>query len=190
MGRIGLAFRVFFNVLFNAQKADQVRALELAAPKEEAIAPEASAQKEVVATSRDKSPPPPKAEPARSDALTLLETLQREARFLDFIQEDISSYTDQQVGGAVRDVHRGCHAALQRLFDLKPATDVAEGQKLTVDGNESAARIRLVGRVVESRPVTGVVVHPGWQASRCELPVWSGASETKLLLAPVEVELS
>ncbi|WP_437192753.1 DUF2760 domain-containing protein [Planctomicrobium sp. SH527] len=190
MGRIGLAFRVFFNVLFNAQKADRVRALELAEPEVDATAPAAPVEKPVVATPVAKSAPLPEAEPARSEALTLLETLQREARFLDFIQEDISAYTDQQVGGAVRDVHRGCHAALQRLFDLKPATDVAEGQKLTVDGNQSAARVRLVGRVVESRPVTGVVVHPGWQAGRCELPTWNGASENRLLLAPVEVELS
>lgn len=184
MGRIGLAFRIFFAVLFRAETAEQVRHLEEATlePAAETPAPAPVSQPEPVVKA--------KPAPTRSDALTLLETLQREARFLDFIQEDISSYTNEQVGGAVRDVHRGCQSTLKRMFDLGPATSAQEGSSLTLQGNESAAQYRLVGKVVDQRPVTGVLVHPGWKAERCELPTWSGDQESKLILAPAEVEIS
>ncbi len=184
MGRIGLAFRIFFSVLFRAETAEQVRHLEAvtAEPTEAAPTPAPVSQPEPVAK--------PKPAPTRSEALILLETLQREARFLDFIQEDISSYTNEQVGGAVRDVHRGCRSTLKRMFNLGPVTSAPEGSSLTLKGDESAAQFRLVGKVVEQRPVTGVLVHPGWKAERCELPTWSGDQETKLILAPAEVEIS
>src|SRR5262245_5919116 len=57
---------------------------------------------------------------ARSDALTLLATLQREARLIDFLMEDLASYDDAQIGAAVRDVHRDCAAVLERIFALRP----------------------------------------------------------------------
>jgi len=180
MGRIGLAFRIFFDVLFRADAAEQVRQLKTLPPPVEAPTP--------APVSKPAPPPAPKP-PARSDALTLLETLQREARFLDFIQEEITPYSNEQVGGAVRDVHRGCQAVFKRLFQLGPAIDVAEGSPVTLSGNESAAQYRLVGNVTDRRPVTGVVVHPGWKAERCDLPVWTGAADSQQLLAPAEVEI-
>ena len=180
MGRIGLAFRIFFDVLFHADVAEEVR--ELKSKSETAAIP----------GPEEKSAPAPAALPVsqRSDALTLLESLQREARFLDFIQEDISSYTNDQVGGAVRDVHRGCRALLERQFEIAPVSDLPESSKLTLNGTEPAARVRLVGKVVDHRPVTGVIVHSGWQAQRCDVPTWSGSPDMKLILAPMEVELS
>jgi hypothetical protein len=44
----------------------------------------------------------------RSEALTLLATLQREARFVDFIKESLEGYSDAQIGAVARDVHRDC----------------------------------------------------------------------------------
>ena len=70
--------------------------------------------------SRPATPPAPKP-PERSEAITLLATLQREARFVDFIQESLAAYSDAQIGAAVRDVHRDCAAVLKRLFELRPA---------------------------------------------------------------------
>ena len=54
--------------------------------------------------------------PARSEAITLLAALQREARFVDFIQESLAGYTDAQIGAAARDVHRDCGTVLKRMF--------------------------------------------------------------------------
>ncbi|HWL10290.1 MAG TPA: DUF2760 domain-containing protein [Planctomicrobium sp.] len=188
MGRVGLAFRIFFDVLFHAETAEQVRHMKGAST---------DAAEQVPASLPAPTAPTPKVEPAkpkpapsRSDALTLLETLQREARFLDFVQEDMSAYSNEQVGGAVRDVHRGCQTVLKRLFNLGPAISTPEGSSLTLNGEEPAAQIRLVGNVVDRRPVNGVVVHPGWKAERCDLPTWSGNLDFKTILAPAEVELS
>lgn len=187
MGRIRLAFKVFFEVLFNAERAEQIRRVEASPP------PPVSAQSEPAPekVSTPSKPAPPAPKPAgRSDAMTLLETLQREARLLDFLQEDLDGYSDQQVGSAVREVHRSSRAVLQRLFSLAPVLNQPEGSSYTLQGNEENARVRLIGKVVETRPVTGILVHAGWRAERCELPQWQGAPESRLVLAPAEVELS
>lgn len=185
MGRIGLAFKVFFDVLFNAARADQIRKIEASPPP---VSPEESVPEPSPVSKAQPAPPP--AKPGRSDALTLLETLQREARLIDFLQEEISSYSDQQVGSAVREIHRGCREALQRMFALSPVVQQEEGSSFTVGENEDAARIRLVGKVVDQRPVTGTLVHAGWRAEKCDLPQWNGTDEARLILAPAEVELS
>jgi hypothetical protein len=179
MGRIGLAFKYFFSILFHAETARKVARLE--GPP--AVEPEPAPQP----PSRQRAEPPP---PSRSEALTLLETLQREARLIDFIQEDLDGYSDAQVGAAVREVHRECRNVLQRLFAISPLVDQPEGTAYEVTEQDVSARIRLTGQVTESRPVRGTLVHTGWRADRCDLPRWSGADEYTSILAPAEVELS
>lgn len=183
MGRLLLAFKTFFSILGSAELAERVRAIESGPhpPKEPARLP----VEEKPAPLKPMKPPVP----SRSDALSLLETLQREARFLDFIQEEISGYTDQQVGAAVREVHRGCQGVLTRMFALEPVIPGEEGSSFTVSPGEAAARIHLVGNVSESRPVTGILVHAGWQATKVELPHWTGDIAHQRILAPAEVEV-
>ena len=41
-------------------------------------------------------------------AVQMLAALQREGRLVDFLQEDLSSYEDSQIGAAVRNIHTGC----------------------------------------------------------------------------------
>ncbi|MDQ3330533.1 MAG: DUF2760 domain-containing protein [Planctomycetota bacterium] len=95
-------------------------------------------------------PPPPKPAPApkptRSDAFTLLEALQREARLIDFLKEDVAPYEDAQIGAAVRDIHRDAAKLLERLFAIRPVIEQAEGSAVTLTGSE-AGRVRLVGNV-------------------------------------------
>lgn len=188
MNRIWLATKLFFLVLLKREIAERARQLHessaTAAPP--AVAPQspAAAQKTPAAAV------PAPTVPARSDALTLLEALQREARLIDFLQEEISSYTDDQVGGAVREVHQGCRAVLDRMFGIRPVRNEAEGTRVTVDEETPAAHTRLVGKVPEQRPVTGVLVHAGWKAERCQIPQWNGTPQTASVLAPAEVEAS
>jgi hypothetical protein len=136
--------------------------------------------------------PPPKpvapARAARSEALTLLEALQREARLIDFLKEDIAPYQDAQIGAAVRDIHRDGGKVLERLFALRPVLDQAEGSAVTLGGDQ-AGRIRLVGKVREG-VASGSLVHHGWEATKVELPVWSGPVAAERVVAPAEVELS
>lgn len=126
--------------------------------------------------------------PSRSEALTLLEVLQREARLIDFLKEDLSGYDDAQIGAAVRDVQRDSAKALERLFAFEPVIAQEEGTPVNAQ-DEPAGRTRLVGNVREGVG-QGTLVHGGWQASKLELPRWSGAKGTERIVAPAEIEVS
>ncbi len=56
--------------------------------------------------------------PTQTAALQLLGLLQREARFVDFIQEDVAPYTDAEIGAAARVVHEGCRKVLREHFAI------------------------------------------------------------------------
>ena len=132
-------------------------------------------------------PPEPK-RPAGEDALILLATLQREARLVDFLKEDLSGYDDAQVGAAVRDVHRDAAAVLDRLFAPGPAVDAAEGDRLD-PAVQPAGRVKTTGKVGGG---PGVVVHPGWAATKADLPARTGPPDEAAarLIAPAEVEVA
>jgi hypothetical protein len=135
------------------------------------------------------TPRPKPASASRSDALTLLATLQREARFLDFVQESLDGFGDAQIGAAARDVHRDCGRVLQRMFEIQPLLDEPEGTTVDVPAGFDAARYHLTGNVTGQPPFQGQLAHHGWRATRCDLPTWAGKPQTALLLAPAEVEL-
>ncbi len=131
----------------------------------------------------------PPAAPRRSEALTLLATLQREGRLVDFLMENIDAFDDAQVGAAVRDVHRACGATLRRLFAPAPAIPAAEGAAFTAAAGYDPERIRLTGRVTGQPPFQGAVAHPGWEATRCDLPAWNGNESAARIIAPAEIEI-
>jgi hypothetical protein len=60
------------------------------------------------------------AAPAATAALQLLGLLQREARFVDFVQEDVAGYADAEIGAAARVVHEGCRKVLREHFSIAP----------------------------------------------------------------------
>jgi len=180
MRRIWLAIRVFLLTLFSAEVARQV---EGALAGEPPSAPPAERPKP-----KPKQPPAPKP-PARSEALTLLATLQREARFVDFVQEPLEGYADAQIGAAARDVHRDCAAVLKRLFDFRPVVGDAEGAAIEVPAGFDAGKYRLVGNVTGEPPYRGKLTHHGWEAAKCELPAWTGSPASSRIVAPAEVEL-
>lgn len=181
MRRIWTAIRAFFITLFNGEIA---RRVELALIGVEP----AIAQAAIEAPPRFKEPVRPKP-PVRSEAVTLLATLQREARFVDFVKEDLAAYTDAQIGAAARDVHRDCGAVLERLFALRPVLQQEEGSEVEVVAGFDAGCYRLTGNVQGEPPFRGRLRHHGWRATACEVPAWSGTAEAARIVAPVEVEL-
>ena len=129
--RLSIAIRAFFRSLFNAEIAQQIDSIlaEGGPAVPELPAPAVPAAKPSVA----KQPP----KPSRSEALTLLATLQREARLVDFFKESLQGYSDAQIGAAARDIHRDTAAVLDRLFALEPVVEGEEGS-----ANRGAGRIR------------------------------------------------
>lgn len=197
--RIWLAIRVFFRVLFSRAAAEQVRrALEdlRQMRREGPIGPESPEAEEASAA----GPPTPKtplkgpAKPAakttvRSEALTLLAALQREARLVDLIQEPLDQYTDAQIGAAARDVLRNAAKTLDRFFGLRPVVQAEEGAVVETPRDMDPNRYRLIGRVAGQPPYRGRLVHPGWEAHRCELPTWTGPESAARVIAPAELEI-
>ena len=139
--RIFYAFKVFFQILFSGDAAKKVH-LALNPPTD---APKETVVEKVVEKIVEKKVVE---KPVRSDALTLLAALQREARFVDFLQEDLQPYDDAQVGAIVRDVHRGCAGVVKRMFDVKPLTDAAEGTSLTIDAPVDPLKYQVSGASV------------------------------------------
>lgn len=190
MHRIWVAFRAFFLALFHADAARRIdevlqqRCAAIPAPS----APQVAAQKSPPAKAPEKPKPAPRA-PVRSEALTLLAALQREARFVDFVKEPLGDYSDAQIGAVARDVHRDCSAVLERMFALRAASDAVEGADIEVPAGFDAGRYRLVGNVAGEPPFRGHLAHHGWEATVCQLPAWSGSDESARIIAPVEVEL-
>jgi hypothetical protein len=185
MGRLLLAFKLFFTVLFD--KAFAARAARLF---DEAAADETAAGRRTSGATVVAAPPvPAPVVSTRSDALSLLAVLQREARLIDFLKEGITGYDDAQIGAAVRDVHRDAAAVLERCFALRPVVEQAEGAEIPIPANPDAARLRLVGNLGGQTPPRGRLQHAGWQATKAELPQFTGREESARVVAPAEVEV-
>jgi hypothetical protein len=178
MIRIFPAFKAFLAVLFSKEKAQRV-ASALVTPTPGLPSP--VAEKPTVT-------PPMIAKPAfvRSEALTLISTLQREARFLDLVQEPLDGYSDAQIGAAARDVLRDSAKTLSRIFDIVHLAEASEGTYLELPDPVSSARWRIIGPSPHGNRAK--VVHAGWLAKRCEVPRWTGQETDAMVLSPAEVE--
>ena len=184
--RLGLAFRAFFRTLGNATVAEQVeRILRGDTP---ALPPpsEPKATRESVPAVPAKTATKT---PVRSEALTLLSALQREARFVDLVQESLDGYSDAQIGAAARDVLRDCRKTLDRMFALQPLLSQPESAAVEVPAGYEPNGFRVTGQSAQQPPLQGQLVHPGWQATTCQVPSWTGSHESSLIVAPAEVEV-
>lgn len=174
MRRLGLAFSVFFRILFNAPFAGSV--LQLSAPK-----PEEQAEKPVDQT-------PVLLETNPDSALQLLGLLQQEGRLIDFLEEEVAQYSDAEIGAAVRVVHEGCRKALHDHLSLIPIREEDEGARITLESGFDASSIRPTGNLVGEPPFTGSLAHRGWRAREIRLPKLAQGHDVRVI-APAEVEL-
>ena len=165
--RIGLAF----SVLFNAERAAQLQRNE-----PEDAQPAAEPQPVIV---RETTP---------EAALQLLGLLQREARFVDFVQEDVAAYSDADIGAAARVVHEGCRKVLGEHFSIEPVRSESEGSRITLAEGFDAAAVRLTGKVVGQPPFTGSLGHRGWRVTDTRLPKLAEGHDASVI-AQAEVEL-
>jgi hypothetical protein len=134
-------------------------------------------------------PPPPQLKEASPDAaLQLLSLLQRDARLIDFTMENLSNYSDAEIGAAARVVHEGCRKVLNEHFTIAPVREESEGSRLTLNEGFDAASISLTGIVVGKPPFHGNLTHRGWRATDVRLPKLAEHHDASVL-APAEVEL-
>lgn len=127
--------------------------------------------------------------PVRSDAISLIAALQREARLLDIVTEPLDGYSDAQIGAAAKEVLRDTGDVLQRMFGLEPLTELADGADLKTPEKFDAAQYRLTGNVSGDAPFSGTVAHHGWKATKCDVPQWTGEKSNAMIIAPIELEI-
>ena len=166
--RIKLAFAAFFTILFKGRLPA-------------ALQPVAA---------RAGTPAQPAAADSHDRAVQLLALLQREGRLIDFVLEDLAAYPDAQIGAAARDVHAGCRRVLERYVTLEAILPGREGEAVTVgrDQQIDPAAFHLVGNVAGQPPFRGTLLHPGWRASRVQLPPLGATDRT--IVTPAEIELT
>ncbi len=172
---LGTAFRAFFGSLFNSETAARVQAaLDLEPAAANLAAPSGSPEKTTA---------PPR--PLRSDGVALLATLQREARFVDLLQEPLGQFSDAQVGAAARPCLQQCAATLERVLALAPVVDSGEGETVEIPTDASPAAYQWIG---EGEGRTGQLIHQGWRATRVDLPAWTGPDADVLVIAPAQIK--
>ena len=192
---VNIALRAFFSALFNRDIARGIKEV-LDGSYDEASSLEPSSVSVVSSSSRDASialklGATPRSD-SRSEALELLAALQRDARFIDFIKEDISSCDDVSLAAAARTTHDRCAETLERFFQIRPLSHVPEGDTTIIDpAAQNPARLRISGAASHAfgTEVACRVAHAGWIAEKCDPPRWSGKEEDALVLAPVELEI-
>ena len=172
--RIPLAFGAFFSILSDAGFA--ARVLGLRQPVQ-AVAPEPP-----------KPAPRPLKEAQPDAALQLLGLFQRDARLVDFAEENLANYSDADIGAAARVVHEGCRKVLLEHFTIVPVRQEAEGSRITLNDGFDAGAIRLTGNVIGKPPFQGSISHRGWRVSEIPLPKLA-ESHNAAVLAQAEVEL-
>lgn len=175
--RIWLAWVAYFRIIFDAEFAGRVVQARRGPP--ELPAPMETPAPEKKAVLR---------EAPTDSALQLLSLLQRQGRFVDFLEEDMASFSDAEIGAAARVVHDGCRKALREHVTLTPVRDEAEESRVKVPSGFDASAIRLTGNVVGDPPFEGTLRHRGWRATEVKLPKIAEGHDVRVI-APAEVEL-
>jgi hypothetical protein len=183
--RLGLALVLFWKVLLHAALAAQVRALLQAGSQPQTSRGDAA---ELGAQGESRAEPVAKVEPDPTTALQLLGIMQREGRFVDFLEEDVSRFSDAEVGAAARVVHEGCRRGLKDYLVLEPVRPEAEGEAVILERGFDPARTRVTGNVVGEPPFHGRLAHHGWQVAEIRLPSLANRHDPRIV-APAEVEL-
>lgn len=173
MSRISSAFSSFFSILFKDELPFKV------------------AERYGFVKKQDMKPvpvPKPQPEVRTSDgALQMLSILQRDARLVDFLMEDISGYDDDQVGAAVRSLHEQSRAALGRYVTLSPVIDGVEGTPTRIENTDPQA-LKLIGNVPASGKASqGILRHKGWRVDKVDLP--KVQPKDVKVIAPAEIEI-
>ncbi|NHZ92908.1 DUF2760 domain-containing protein [Massilia sp. CCM 8733] len=180
--RIPIAFGAFFGALSDAGFASRIErvrdGMPVPTPAPAAVVPVAAAP----------APAPKPPAPTPDTALQLLSLLQRDARLIDFTQENLSGFSDADIGAAARVVHEGCAKVLREHFTIVPVRDEAEGSRVTLNEGFDARAVRLTGNVVGKAPFNGSISHRGWRAAEVRLPTLA-AGHDATVLAQAEVEL-
>lgn len=182
--RLSFAFRCFSSLLFQGKIPQEV----LRAVAGSAAEAASSAVTRTPSASANVGSDAPNPESV-DRAVQMLALLQRDGRLVDFLEEDVSSYPDGQLGAAVRSIHNSCRQVLDRYIKLEPVLSSEEDHPVTLPPGFDPAAIKLVGNVGSERPIRGLLRHRGWRVAEVTLPSLPQGSG-RAIVAPAEVEVA
>lgn len=156
---LGLAFKAFFKALKDPKKAREFMADE-----------------------------PKQIETQDASHLRLLTILQNSGRLIDFFKEDITAFSDAQVGAAVRKIHQDCAQCLEEMVTIRPVMEENEGAQVKVAAGYDPSSIKIIGKVKGEPPYTGILVHKGWKAHKRSLPKKVGEQHNEVICS-AEIEI-
>jgi len=165
MNKIILAFKMFFLILTNGKIGDEIEGLL----KKEKV-PEIEEKKK------------------ENTAEQLLMILQREARFVDFLQENLDGFDDSQIGAVARTLHTKCKKTMENYVKIESIFKEEEGSTVTVGKGFDPSEIRLIGNIKGEPPFKGRLSHHGWKAVDISLPALP-EGQKKGIIEPAEVEI-
>lgn len=157
-----LAFKCFFQIFMNAKFSEHV--------------------------SKFFEKPVPQIEEDKIEDTRILAILQRDARFMDFLQEKIDSYSDSQIGAVSRTLHEKCNKALNNYITIEEVLKEEEGKPVTIEKGFNPSEIRLTGNVTGSPPFKGTLRHHGWKVLKTKLPPLPEGDDGSII-EPAEVEI-
>ena len=116
----------------------------------------------------------------------MLALLQRDGRLIDFLMEDLATYSDEQVGAGSATCIAGA---------VRPSTNAPRSRRSSTRpraahrcrSGADPARVKVVGNAAGSPPFRGVLQHRGWEATRLDLPPLPATGRS--IVAPAEVEV-
>jgi Domain of unknown function (DUF2760) len=186
---MGLLILLLLAMIFSKSR---IKTVEVVKTAQQPVEPVVKIVEKIVEVERLVSAPTPEPvilkEYTPDAALQVLGLLQKDARFIDFIKEDIAAYSDADIGAAARVVHEGCKKTIGEHFSFAPIRNEQEGSRITVPVGFDASSIRLTGNIVGSAPFNGSLVHKGWQVTEVRLPKLTQGHNPNIIAA-AEIEL-
>ena len=113
---------------------------------------------------------------------------QKQGRLVDFLQQDIASFSTAEVGEAARVVHDGCARILGDYFTMVAIRTEEEGALVSVDADYNLSEITLTGNLRGSAPYRGELLHHGWKISD-QHPPEQLDPKARFIVQPAEIEV-
>src|SRR5260370_9719187 len=135
--RVTFAFRCFFSILFHGEIPNDIahKKIQPAAQVPAPAVPSVSRLKEVERPASE----------AFDRAVQMLALLQRDGRLIDFLADNISPYTDAQLGAAGRTIHEARRKVLKPYVTLGLVLNSEAGQPATVQASFERSALKFVG---------------------------------------------
>jgi hypothetical protein len=122
------------------------------------------------------------------DGVFLLSLFQKQGRLVDFLQQDITSFSNAELGEAARVVHDGCARILGDYLIIKSIRIEEEGTLVNVEADYNLSEVTLTGNLHGSAPYRGELLHHGWKITGQNLPEQLD-QKSRFIVQPAEIEV-